>query len=84
MREIGIFISGAVIHGCAVSRMAYCKVLRETAKAICLGTPAGRVWLPRWALIPEGSYYRLSRRYELTPEEWKRLESALGNSGFGI
>ncbi|ADH62482.1 hypothetical protein Mesil_0553 [Allomeiothermus silvanus DSM 9946] len=81
-KEISILIGGAVAPGCVVSRMAHCKVLRESAKTICLGTPAGAVWLPRWALIPEGSYYRLSHRYEFTPEQWKRLESAQWVSGF--
>lgn len=82
MREISVLIGGAVGHGFVVSRMAHCKLLRETGRAVALGTPAGEVWLPRWALIPEGSYYRLSRHFRLTPEQWRRLESAQEISGF--
>jgi hypothetical protein len=84
MREISVLIGGAVAPGCVVSRMAHCKVVRETGRVVALGTPAGVVWLPRWALIPEGSYCRLSCRYELSPEEWRRLESAQWISGFSI
>ena len=68
MEEVSILLGGLV--------RKYKAILWQ--KRVVLETPGGRVGFPRWALIPEGegSYYRLHRLYQLTPEQRQRLESA--------
>jgi hypothetical protein len=76
MTEITIQLGSTILHGGIAARMAYCPVLKDTFGIIYLETPKGGVLLPKHALVPQGSYYKLARWFRGSPEVWARLESA--------
>ena len=80
--SISILISGAACHSAVVTRFLHGMVEQETEKAVCVraesiyatGGKGPCVWIPKKALIPSGSTFKLAKWFKGDEYFWNVVE----------